>query len=56
MFRISQEQAHGIALSIYSDIQSYINAHRAEYEVFLANEEKKIKTEKKNDSARFYKK
>ena len=41
MFQISQKQAHGIALSIYSDIQSYVNAHRAEYEMFLANEQKK---------------
>ncbi len=39
MFVISQNQAKEIALSIYSDIQSYINTHRAEYELFLANEQ-----------------
>ena len=41
MFVISQNQAKEIALLIYSDIQSYVDTHRAEYELFLANEQKK---------------
>lgn len=41
MFQISSKQAQEIALLIYSDIQSYVNSHRAEYKLFLANEQKK---------------
>lgn len=41
MFQISSKQAQEIALLIYSDIQSYVNSHRAEYKLFLANEQNK---------------
>jgi len=37
VFQISSKQAQEIALLIYSDIQSYVNTHRAEYKLFLAN-------------------
>lgn len=49
MFVISQNQAKEIALSIYSDIQSYVNTHRAEYELFLANEQNKNSTKQESE-------
>lgn len=38
MFKISQKQAQEFAISIYSSILPYVNANKAEFEVFLANE------------------
>lgn len=56
MFAISQNQAKEIALLIYSDIQSYIDTHRAEYELFLVSEAHKARKETSNDNTKFHKK
>ncbi len=40
---ISEKQARAIALTIFDDIDSFIESHRQEYEAFLKNEETEVR-------------
>ena len=40
-FIISQNQAHAFAVAVFADIRAYREAHQAEYEEFLRQEEMK---------------
>ena len=40
---ISEKQARAIALTIFDDIDSFIESYRQEYEAFLKNEETEVR-------------